>query len=291
MNKVPCKRCSAMILPATASRTGGVCMPCARPRARVRRYDGIRIASILSTPGWPEFVRQPWARLTMAQYRDLLEGVQLPTQAQRENFVDYVAQAHSWYKGLPLCLPGAKFYFFIDKYAGCDRVVLQDGTTTTRERITHGTHYSYLPTIKHRRKFGQLAFSCGERAAAASPTEGWVAAVPGDDGRMYCLPTEILDAGRVRLTAVIHPNSPRFDFWDWRGPSRYRREWPHESGGEAALEDIFNRCREIRDSGFRCRMDPVLRRLFQPERQRQRAEMLRAIDQVCRVIEAARELG
>ena len=27
-SKIPCKRCGAMILPATAAKTGGLCMPC-----------------------------------------------------------------------------------------------------------------------------------------------------------------------------------------------------------------------------------------------------------------------
>src|SRR5918995_5505055 len=66
--------------------------------------------------------------LTLPEYLSLISDIPLPTQQQKENFVEYVSHAHSWYKHLPLYPPGAPFYFFIDKYAGCDRLVSEDGT-------------------------------------------------------------------------------------------------------------------------------------------------------------------
>jgi hypothetical protein len=39
--------------------------------------------------------------LTLNQYVDLLARVPLPIQVQKENFVQYVSHAHSWYKHLP----------------------------------------------------------------------------------------------------------------------------------------------------------------------------------------------
>lgn len=58
--------------------------------------------------------------LTLAQYLEFLQGVPTPTNQQRDNFVEFVPYAHSWYKHLPLGLPGTPFHFYIDKYAGWD---------------------------------------------------------------------------------------------------------------------------------------------------------------------------
>jgi hypothetical protein len=282
MSKVACTRCGAMILPATATRTSGLCMPCFKPRVRLPLLG---------------IARQPSATFTLTQYLRLVAGLPLPTQEQRENFVDYVSHAHSWYKHLPLYLPGVPFYFFIDKYAGCDRMLQEDGTAALRERIKRGFHYSDIPTGEYRSRFGHLAYSCGAGSTVLALGEGPIAmprdetvAVPGDDAEMYWLPPEILDAGQVRLTAVIHEHSVSFHFWDTRGlASLDGIEWPRESGGQATLKEIWNRCRQVRLSGKPGFSDPVLRRLFQPERERQSAEIIRAIDRVCRIIEAAKE--
>ena len=78
--------------------------------------------------------------LTLAQYVGSIVEVPLPTAQQRENFVEYVSHAHSWYKHLPLNLPGAPFYFFVDRYAGMDRVIMKDGTQAFTERAEKGFH-------------------------------------------------------------------------------------------------------------------------------------------------------
>ena len=57
--------------------------------------------------------------------------------------------------------PGAPFYFFIDKYAGYDRLVQKDGTAFLQARVTKGFHYSALPAAEYLAQFGYLAFSCG----------------------------------------------------------------------------------------------------------------------------------
>ena len=85
-----------------------------------------------------EIDRQPEVTLSMPQYLDLLAAVPLPTQQQKENFAVYVSGAHRWYKHLPYYLPGSLFCFFIDKYAGFDRVLLRDGTAAMRERVQRG---------------------------------------------------------------------------------------------------------------------------------------------------------
>ena len=39
--------------------------------------------------------------LTLRQYIELVSDVPFPTHEQKENFIEYVSRAHSWYKHLP----------------------------------------------------------------------------------------------------------------------------------------------------------------------------------------------
>ena len=67
--------------------------------------------------GLEEVLTPPPGDLSMKEYLALVQDLPLPTAEQRRNFVDYVTSAHSWYKHLPRYLPGAPFYFFIERFA------------------------------------------------------------------------------------------------------------------------------------------------------------------------------
>ena len=160
--------------------------------------------------------------------------------------------------------------------------------------MKQGFHYSDLPTREYRSRFGYLAFSCS--AGMSVFVTKWplvysrdkVAAVPGDDGRMYGIPKEIVEAGETRLTAIIHPSSSA------RLVCRQLTEWPEESGGRTTLEKIAARCREMDDPAQRSTgvgvyiEDQLLENLVAPERQRQKREIIRSIDRVCELIRAGR---
>lgn len=103
----------------------------------------------------------------LVRYAYFIAG-DLPTQKQRENFVDFVSHAHSWYKHVSPYPPGTRFYFFLNKYAGHER---RHGTVEVKERT-------------------QVLASKDQIAAA-----------PGKGVLIYGLPVEILDAGTTRLTA------------------------------------------------------------------------------------------
>ena len=248
--------------------------------------------------------------LTLRQYADLLAQTPLPTQQQKQNFVEYVSHAHSWYKHLPLYPPGAPFYFFIDKYVGCDRLVSEDGTAILKERIESGFHYSDYPTAKYRDLFGHLAYSCGYGTKVIPLSKGPMViphddltAVPGDDARMYRLPSEIIEAGVTHLTAVIHMHSAYNPLWLTHMPKDPREvDWPEESGGRLALEEILSRSERILrgppglktlninlpvTGGFGT-VDAILYKLLSPERTRQYGEMMKAMDRVCKLIAANR---
>jgi hypothetical protein len=248
--------------------------------------------------------------LTLHQYVNLLSDVPLPTQQQKQNFVEYVSHAHSWYKHLPLYPPGASFYFFVDKYAGCDRLVSKDGTAMLKERAKHGFHYSEYPTAEYRALFGHLAYSCGFGTKVIAMSKGPMvvphddlAAVPDDDSRMYRLPPEVIDAGVTRLTAVIHTHSAFNPLWLDRGPKDPQEiDWPQESGGQFTLEKILSRSEKVLldppaieilrinlpVTGGLKTVDAILFELLTPERNRQYGEMMKAMDRVSELIFANR---
>jgi len=147
-----------------------------------------------------------------------------------------------------------------------------------------------------------------------------IVAIPGEDAQPCYLPEPVLNTGRVELTAVIHPN---FAAFPWaalpNSDAMHNIYWPTESGGQQTLKRIFKRLVEMSTPEYetekneRVRMhlrdreacptskegidvpgeliweddpfqDPVLRELLRPERQRQKTEMLKAIDRVCLLI-------
>jgi len=266
-----------------------------RPESLRDRDEQTRMAQIQRTRAED---KQHIATLTLAEYRSLLSDVPVPSKKQKSEFAEFVSAAHSWYKHLPPNLPGQPFYFFVDKYAGCDRLLREDGTAVVVERSEQGFHYSDLPTKEYRSRFGYLAFSCNSGTSVF--VANWplvysrdkVAAVPGDDGKMYGLPKEILETGETRLTAIIHPSS------SIRMVSSQLTNWSEECGGRTTLEQIAARCREMQDpanpksggytqSGVYIE-DQLLDNLFAPERQRQKREVVRSIDRVCELIWAGR---
>jgi hypothetical protein len=237
------------------------------------------------------------AKLRLAEYLNLLSGIPLPSRQQKNEFAEFLSTAHSWYKHLPPNLPGKPFYFFIDKYAGCDRLLHEDGTAVVVERTKNGLHYSDLPTSEYRSRFGYLAFSCSSGTSVFRAnwplvySRDAIAAVPAEDGKMYSIPKEILGAGETHLTAIIHLGGSCYPVCN------SMKDWPEESGGGAALEKIAMRCREMQDpANSDSKMnttsvgytDPLLDNLVAPERQRQKREIVRSIDRVCGLIRAGR---
>ena len=244
--------------------------------------------------------------LSLPQYVELLAGVPLPTEQQKQNFIEYVSHAHSWYKHLPLYPPGAPIYFFIDKYAACDRFVSRDGTAIVKERPAQGFHYSDYSTAEYRDLFGHLTYCCCYGRKVISLSRGPIviprddlAAVPGEDARMYRLPPEIINASVTHVTAAIHTYSALFSYWHEIGLKDYQQvEWPEESGGKTGLDKIISRSQKLFEQPSEivtlnidlpaarkpAVVDSVLYELLNPERTRQYAEMMKAINRVCDLI-------
>lgn len=305
MSNPTCPECGVIINPDTAEGTGGLCESW---------FELILDAAEAATE---EAQAEPSMSLSLKQYLALLDGAPTPTPEQRENFVEYVSHAHSWYKHLPLYPPGCPFYFFLDKYAGCDRVRAPDGRAIMVERTEQGFHYSAIPTEEYRARFGYLAYSCdaGTTVVLASPRpivvpRDKIAAIERDDARKVGLPPEILDAGVVQLTGVIHACSLGMPaLWVGGWINRGHSDWPEESGGKCTRQKILERCcrvsgfektpyeKQFNDNLFETHpdlakhtvwVDPVLYELAEPERRRQRTEMRKAIDRVCEIVGSRR---
>lgn len=153
-------------------------------------------------------------------YRHWIREASRPTRTQIKAFVDYVAGARSWYKHLPLMRPGVPVQFYIDPYAGMDRLVLATGEIRLRER-THqigAFHYSWMPTAEYRERFGCLAFSCakGSPLFTDEVLDGEPVLVDHNclfpelrvsSNDAFAPPKAVLDAGRCDITALIHPRA------------------------------------------------------------------------------------
>lgn len=268
-------------------------------------WSGLTRSRLLRSP--PHYILEQQVELpslTLREYVDLVSDVALPTQLQKENFVEYVSHAHSWYRNLPLTPPGAPFYFFMDKYAGFDRWLSSDGTAILKERTERGIHRSLYPTAKYRDLFGNLAFTRwpGTKMALMSKGPTPVShdlAVVGKDAWLYCCPSEVLDAGLTQLTAVIHTRSAFNPLWLDRWPKDPQEiDWPQESGGQLTLEKILSRSEKVLldpramellrinlpATGQLSSVDAILYELLSPERNRQYGEMMKAINRVCDLI-------
>ena len=264
-------------------------------------------------------------QLSLREYFDLTMTLPLPSAQQRENFADFVAERHSWYKHLSRFQPGDPFQFYLDKYAGYRRVVPAVGQSRFVVIPEGGSQSSGMPTDKYRSRFGYLNFEWTtvgsvnrdlSKGSIVAP-KYYPAHIYDDSFKFRRLPSEIAEAAMARLTAVVHTRSGLPGLWHRYYEYIDQLDWPVESGGKVTLEKIFERSRMIEvgslelsrqllltrttDSDiFRddhCTpdmpelspgVDSVLHRLLLPERKRQYREMVRAMDRVCSIVEAHR---
>lgn len=241
----------------------------------------------------------PTRKLDLEAYRRLVGGLPALTRAQRDAFPDHVANAHSWYKRLPLLGRGKRFVFFLDPAAGCDRVQRSDGSWEAVLRERRGFHYSAIPTGDYRERFGHLAFASGQSLRAGSfvggalRVETGLGAVVLDQEGAFCFVPEEIEAGAVRLTGMIHPFANQYVFWERIARATPQPGlWPEESGGAAAFEQIQRRCRDLNEDDSRMvrdredrGLDAVVADLVEPERERQRRLMTGAIDRMLALLE------
>lgn len=260
--------------------------------------------------GQPRFEELP--KMQLGEYRSLVAELARPSDEQIENFVAFVSEAKSWYKHLPPLRPGVPFFFFIDPFAGFDRVLIPGGQTVFLERTERTDrafrfHYTWMPTETYRARFGYLSFSCeagselhfsvdlatsneGSSIISGVTNNNWASPVINSmEGNPWRVPDEILEAGRVELTGIVHPVSA-----DGKGPwmmllklMERARGWPSETDGDPMIARIRDKLRAISERRSHDderaadgQADPELDAILKCEQQRLHTEMVAAMRRV-----------
>jgi hypothetical protein len=233
---------------------------------------------------------------SLSDYRRIVSALPRPSPEQVNDFVEFVSDAHSWYKHLPLMPPGVPFHFFLNPVSGYDTVRRPDGGVGYEERTetTLRFHYTWMTTRQYRERFGHLDYAANAGMSflvSSSNSVREYAHLPrfSTPEACYHLPPEVAAVGEVELTGVIHPMAPRV--WVWTEqlaqsvrdfPTDQPRRWPAETGGDATLHQILEVCGW---DGASARpgspaydaVENELKTLHQPEKERLQAKMRKAI--------------
>lgn len=249
-------------------------------------------------------------QLTLTDYVSLTAALPTPTLKQMEDFARFVSHAHSWYKHLPLLPPGVPFHFFIDPFAGMQRVVAPNGTLQLTERVGKGFHYSWLPTEEYRNRFGYLAFVQSFSSSISLLQSDGQRLIPTDDAAYifdpvkqlyFGLPSVVWETGAVRVSGIVHTLAGNYDLWRYVCELKSLPDWPEESGGMQCLQGIISRCRTIFGDNSKvvqlsfedpavhhnydlCCVDWPLQQLIEPERQRQQRHMVEAMHRMLELL-------
>jgi hypothetical protein len=165
-------------------------------------------------------------------YVEVAKSLPKPTPEQTARFASFVADAHSWYKHLPL-YPKTPFFFFLDPTAG---MKFQPGLSgeggTYVESLEGGIHYSDMPTAVYRKRFGHWNYHVDSgckllgrlllehllhprelRSIARCPDLG--SNVKDVDGQKLSISPELMLTGKADLSALVHETtSPHLWIWD-----------------------------------------------------------------------------
>lgn len=168
-------------------------------------------------------------------YSKVMKQLPRPTEEQTNQFAEFVSDAHSWYKHLPV-YPGSPFYFYLDPNAGRSMVHLPTGGVTFVD-ITEESrplHDTWQPTQTYRNRFGFWDYYASygtfflfcEKEGVVD-TRGSVGVDKADKksrrrtGPVILapevgwleVPDTLLDAGEVLLTSLVHPHRNFLAYW------------------------------------------------------------------------------
>lgn len=236
-------------------------------------------------------------RCELSQYRTIVKVLPRPSDEQIDNYVQFVCEAHSWYKHLPLLPPGVLFRFFIDPYSGYDRVLRADGRVVRHHERTvtsFAGHYTWMTTSEYGARFGHLDYDTDGGTRFVIPLAGHeheYAEGPTFSTRemAYRIPAKVATIGSVPLTAIIHPNTAKIRWWQNFLRNEQSRVWPIETGGDRTLVAIETLCkRAARLKGWEvqaiAKINAELMQLLEPENRRLKQEMKKAIRRMIQLV-------
>ena len=216
---------------------------------------------------------------SLAQYREFVRHLPRPSEAQIDDFVQFVSEDHSWYKKLPLLPPGERFQFFLDPLAGFTRLIQPAAGVEALERKVPGGNWTFT-TEEYRSRFGHLA--CDRAAGIRLVDLGHGPHGEYGECDIFCagdsayrIPVEISEIGSAEVTAVIHPLTARVWVWYRFLPEFAGRSWPSETGDDSTLQQIREICARARR--FTDEISEELDALLLAERRRLHSQMRDAI--------------
>jgi hypothetical protein len=233
--------------------------------------------------------------LELAGYRSLIEEFPPPTDDEIQRFAVHVSQAKSWYKHLPAWPPGVPFQFFVDPWAGQDRLRIPGGEVAFNERTetTPQFHYTWMTTTDYRAQFGRMAFSCDFGTGLflpvsvvmedGTPVDGILdnnpshAVIYTAPDQSFQLPYEVVEAGSTNVTALVHSMAATVSFWEWVFSNPNYESPPQDTGLAETVARIRERCGRVGAGHHSSESDPEINALLKPERERQQAGMVSAM--------------
>jgi hypothetical protein len=155
-------------------------------------------------------------------YIDIVRSLPRPTARQTAVFASYVADAHSWYKHLPVDKT-VPFHFFLDPNAG--KYLARDAKGQTTMHAIEDTkghwHYTAQRTDDYLRRLGfwnydarygtALLYRVGDHNADTRPIGPRIL----NNGEWIPVSTEVLELGRAEVNAFVHPH-PSIGNWERR---------------------------------------------------------------------------
>jgi len=154
--------------------------------------------------------------ITNEDYVNVVRQLPRPSTDQIAEFANYVANAHSWYKHLPI-YPKVPFCFFLDPNAGKKMIYDQAGKVRFEDETSEdGFHYTHQTTNEYRKRFGHWNYYQGnygtsfrlplENGELASTESSIGLKILGLQSETLEISSRLIEIGTAYLSAFVHRN-------------------------------------------------------------------------------------
>ena len=140
---------------------------------------------------------------TSPSYLRTASALPLPTAAQTARFASFVAEAHSWYKHLPLH-PMTPFFFFLDPVAGVERGELKAISPVETNVDTYRERFGYWNYHVDRDRALLKSLDRLQRGSLPVERDESASKVQNTDGKALVIPSGLMLDGMAKLSAFVH---------------------------------------------------------------------------------------